>query len=207
MMENVTVNGTPLRVEKIIDGDGRTAYLWKIKLDLEETIEAVYRDEGGGLLLKLHQIDRFETGLSQTEIQKRMRDIALEDKFFNICIKDKKIYRVKFKDDSITFFYLSHAGVQDMLSPQLHIRIFEKEKGCACGLYHSSTYGILLIAAWWSIFWGACAVESLARGNLVMTACYAAIYMSGIWIARKRRMSTCKKAADVLRNQLKVTAE
>lgn len=43
LVENVTVNGNPLRTEQVIDQDGRTVYLWRIRLDLEENIRVVYR--------------------------------------------------------------------------------------------------------------------------------------------------------------------
>lgn len=45
MVENVTVNGSSLRIEQIICQDGRTGYLWRIKPDLEESIRVVYKEK------------------------------------------------------------------------------------------------------------------------------------------------------------------
>lgn len=45
---------------------------------------------GRVLILKLHYIDNIETELSEMEIKKRLKNIAVEDKFFNMNIKGKK---------------------------------------------------------------------------------------------------------------------
>ena len=69
---------------------------------------------GRVLILKLHYIDNIETELSEMEIKKRLKNIAVEDKFFNMNIKGKKIYHLEFKENIISFFYLSSVGVQDI---------------------------------------------------------------------------------------------
>lgn len=45
MVENVTVNGSPLRIERITCQDGRTGYLWRIKTDLDESVRVVYEEK------------------------------------------------------------------------------------------------------------------------------------------------------------------
>lgn len=155
--------------------------------------------------MKLYHTDRFETKLSQTEIKERLRDIALEDRLFNICIKDKKIYQIKFKNNMVSFFYLSHVGVQDLLAPRMHVEVFEEEKGCICDLYHSSTYGIIFTFAWWSAFWGICVFVSLVRNDFFMSVCYIAIYMLGVWTEQRHRIGISKRVASFLKDYLKAT--
>ena len=149
------------------------------------------------LILKLHYIENFETELSEIEIKKRLKNIAIEDKFFNLNIKGKKIYHLEFQDNVISFFYLSSVGVQDMLSPRIYIKILKMDKGCICNLYYSRTWKSLCLFIWWNIFWGLCIWESVQRNNIVHLICYIAAYVLGVWIVERRRISMCKKIVTI----------
>ena len=152
---------------------------------------------GRVLILKLHYIDNIETELSEMEIKKRLKNIAIEDKFFNLNIKGKKIYHLEFQDNVISFFYLSSVGVQDMLSPRIYIKILKKDKGYTCNLYYRRTWMSLCLFIWWNIFWGLCIWESVQRNNIVHLICYIAAYVLGVWIVERRRISMCKKIVTI----------
>lgn len=151
----------------------------------------------GGIRLKLHYIDKLETELSQAEIKEKLQDIALEDRFFNICIKDEKLYRMEFKENSVSFLPLSGKGVQDMLSPRIHIKISEKEQGCICELYRSNTYGIIFMFVWWSAFWGSYAFVSLVKASIIASIFGIMICAFGVWVGRRHCINICKKAVDI----------
>lgn len=152
--------------------------------------------------MKLHYIDRLETKLHKAEIEERLRDIVLEDKFFNIYTKGKKLCRAEFKENIYSFFYLSGNGRHDMLSPRIHMTILEKNESCICDLYYSRTWGFLCSFIWWNIFCGVCLYGSVLKSNIFNLVCCVVVYVLGIWMAQKHRNSICNKVANILKDQL-----
>ena len=152
--------------------------------------------------MKLCYLDKLETKLPQTEIKERLKQIALEDRFFNVCIKGKKLYRMEMKENRVSFLCLCGEGVQDMLSPRIHIKISEKEQGCICDLYRSNTYGSICIFVWWSVFWGSCAFLNLVRSNIIMPIVYIFVYAFGVWIGKRHCINICGKVIDILKDLL-----
>lgn len=157
---------------------------------------------GDVLILKMHYIGKLEAGLSEIEITKRLKDISVEDKFFNIYIKDKKIYHVEFKENVVSFFYLSSVGVQDMLSPQMYIKIYERREGCICDLYYRKTLGFLYLIIWWNFLCGIYIYGSILKGNIFNTVCCIIVYALGIWAAVKHCINICKNVVDFLQDLL-----
>lgn len=148
--------------------------------------------------MKLHDIDTLETNSSEKEIRERLKNIAVEDAFFHINVKRKKIYQLKFQNNMVSFYYLSSIGVQDMLSPRIYIKISQRDDGCTCNLYYSRTWKSLCLFFWWTIFWGLCVCGSVQENNMIQFICYITAYVSGIWIAEKHRINICKKAAAIV---------
>lgn len=153
-------------------------------------------------MLRLYYVDKIETKLSKTEIEERLKDIVLEDHFFNIHVKGKKLSRAEFKENVVSFFYLPSLGKRDMLSPQMYMTILEKREGSACDLYYSRTWGSLCLFIYWTIFNGICVYVNVLRNNIFNFMCYVMVYILGIWIAHKHYNSICKKVINILKAQL-----
>lgn len=153
--------------------------------------------------MKLYYIDRLETKLCKAEIEARLRDIVLEDKFFNIFTKGKKLYHAEFKENIFSFFYLSRYR-RDMLSPRIHMTILEKDEGCICDLYYSKTRGFLYLLIFWSIYVGGFVYDSVLRSNVFWLICYIVVYILVIWIAQEHYHSICKKVVNILKEQLDI---
>lgn len=152
-------------------------------------------------MLKLYYVDKIETKLSKIEIEERLKDIVLEDHFFRICVKGKKLCRAKFKENAVTFYYLSQ-GKPDILSPQMHMTILKRGEGSTCDLYYSRTWESLCLFIWWTLFIGICVYGSALRNNIFNLMCYVMVYALGIWIAHKHYNSICKKVINILKAQL-----
>lgn len=147
-------------------------------------------------MMKLHHIDKIETKLSKIEIEERLKNIVLEDHFFRIYVKGKKLCRAKFKENAVTFYYLSRKP--DMLSPQMHMTILKKGEGSTCDLYYSRTWESLCLFIWWTLFIGICVYGSALRNNIFNLICYVVVYILGIWIAHKHYNSICKKVINTI---------
>ena len=50
-------------------------------------------------MIKLNYIDRIETKLHKVEIEEKLRDIVLEDRFINIYTAGKKLCRLDYKEN------------------------------------------------------------------------------------------------------------
>lgn len=153
-------------------------------------------------MLKLYYLDRLETKLSKAKIEERLKDIILEDKFFNIQTRGKKLWRGKFGENIYSFFYLPERSRGDMLMPRIHMTILEKKEGCICNLYYSRTWGLLCTFIWWSFFWGSVVFVSALRSNFFSLICYMTVYILGIWMAKKHCNSICKKVVHILEVEL-----
>lgn len=151
--------------------------------------------------MKLYHIDKIETKLNKIEIEERLKDIVSEDHFFKICVKDKKLCRAEFKENAVTFYYLSE-GKHDMLSPQIHMTILEKGEGSTCDLYYSRTWGFLCLFIWWTLFIGIGVYESVLGNNIFNFMCYVVVYVLGIWIAHQHYNSICSKVINIVKTQL-----
>lgn len=149
--------------------------------------------------MKMHYIDRLDTKLCKANIEERLKDMILEDKYFNIHTKGKKLCRAKFSEDKYSFFYLSNRGNPDMLSPRIYMTILEKKEGCICNLFYSRTWEFLCLFLWWSFFGCVCIYVSISRSNVFSLICYMAVYILGIWIAKKHYINICKKVVSILR--------
>lgn len=152
-------------------------------------------------MLKLNYIDKIETRLHKVQIEEKLKEIVLEDHFFNIFTAGKKLCHAEFKENLFSFFYLS-IGKHDMLSPRIHMTILEKEGGSICNLYYSKTWGFWCLFIWWNLFWGICLYQGALSGNIFKIMCCATIYIFGFFCARKHRISICKKVVSILINQL-----
>lgn len=150
----------------------------------------------------MHCIESLETKLRKEEIEERLDDIVLKDKFFNINTNGKKLCRADYKENTYSFFYLSRRK-HDMLSPRIHMTILEKERGCICNLFYSRTWEFLCLFIWWSIFMGICICVSALRFNVFYLICYIVVYVLGIWIAQKHCNNICKKVLNILKSELK----
>lgn len=150
-------------------------------------------------MLKLHYIDRIETKLYKAEIEEKLREIVLEDHFFNIFTAGKKLCHAEFKENIYCFFLLS-IGKHDMLSPRIYMTILEKEEGSICNLFYGKTWEFWCLFIWWNMFWGICIIA--LWGNIFKIICCIVIYALGIFTARKHRISSCKKVVNILKNQL-----
>lgn len=152
-------------------------------------------------MLKLYYVDKIETKLSKIEIEKTLKDIVLDDDLFKINVKGKKLCRAEFKENVVTFFYLSK-NKPDMLSPQMHMTILEKREGSVCDLYYSRTWESLYLFIFWTIWVGICVYRSALINNIFNLMCYVMVYALGIWIAHKHYNSICKKVINILKAQL-----
>lgn len=151
--------------------------------------------------MKLHCIEGLETKLCKAEIEKRLEDIVLKEKFFNINTDGKKLCRAEYKENTYSFFYLS-GGRHDMLSPQIHMTILEKERGCICNLSYSRTWEFLCLFIWWSIFIGICICVNVLKFHVFNLICYIVVYVLGIWIAQRHCDHICTKVLNILKSEL-----
>lgn len=152
--------------------------------------------------MKLHYIESLETKLCKTEIEKRLEDIILKEKFFYIHTDGKKLYRAEYKENTYSFFIFLHRK-HDMLSPRIHMTILEKERGCTCNLFYSRTWEFLCAFIWWSFFWGVCICANALSFNIFNLICYIVVYILGIWIAKKHCNNICTKVLNILKSELK----
>lgn len=150
---------------------------------------------------KLHYIDKIETKLHKAEIENKVREIMLEDRFFNIVTAGKKLSRAEFKENTVSFCYLS-VGRRDMLSPRIHMTILDKEDGCICNIFYSKTWEFWCVLIWWNLFLGMCIGISALRGNTVYLLLFTAIYVLGFWGAHQHRMNICNKVVELLKMEL-----
>lgn len=150
---------------------------------------------------KLCYIEQIETKLHKAEIEDKVREIVLEDRFFNVHTAGKKLCRAEYKEDIISFCYLS-IGRHDMLSPRIHMTILEKEEGCICNIFNSKTWEFWCVLIWWHLFLGACIGLSAFRGNMMHLLCYGVIYILGIYGAHQHRMNICNKVVKLLKLEL-----
>lgn len=150
---------------------------------------------------KLYYIDKLETKRSMSEIEEKVRDIVSENQIFHRGVMSQRAHRVEVKENIISFSYLSK-GRHDMLCPRMHMTVLEKEGKCICNLFYSKTWGYLFSFLWWSFFCGICACAGALAGNVIYFICFAAVYILGIWIAKKHCSSLCKKVVTILRSQM-----
>lgn len=151
--------------------------------------------------LKLYYIDKVETNLCKAEIEERLREIILEDKFFNIFVGDKKLHSAKLGENIDSFSFISNRKV-DMLSPRIHMTVLEKEEGCICNLYYSRTWEIWSMFIVWSFLIGAGIYGYASESNVFGLICVIAAYFLGIWAAKKHVLSICKKVLNILESAL-----
>lgn len=152
-------------------------------------------------MVKLKYIDTIETKLHKSEIEGKVREITLENHFFNIFAAGKSLCRAEFKENIFSFYHLS-IGKHDMLSPHIHMAILEKKEGSVCNLYYSKTWEVWCLFIGWTLIWGMCIGESAWQGNVIHLICYMAVYVCGFFGARMHRTSICKKVVKILENQL-----
>ena len=150
---------------------------------------------------KLYYIDKLETKLSKAEIEEKVRDIVAENRIFDFGVMSKKAHRVEVKENIISFTYLSK-GRHDMLCPQIHMIVLEKEGRCICDLFYSRTWGYLFSLGWWTFFCGICVCAGALAGNILYFTCSAAVYVLGIWVARTHCRSLCKKVVTILKAKM-----
>lgn len=155
-------------------------------------------------MLKLNYIDRIETKLHKAEIEEKVREIVLEDHFFNIYTAGKKLCHAEFKENIYSFFLLS-IGKHDMLSPRIYMTILEKEEGSICDLFYGKTWEFWCLFICWNLFWGMCI--TVLWGNIFKIICCIVIYAIGIFIARKHRISICEKVVKILENQFRIIGD
>ncbi|MCM1117946.1 MAG: hypothetical protein NC543_01085 [bacterium] len=150
---------------------------------------------------KQYYIEKINTNLQKAEIEEKVRDIVLEDQFFNIFTAGKKLCRAEYNENTISFCYLS-IGRHDMLSPRIHMKVLEKGEGCSCNVFYSKTWGVWCVLIWWHLFLGMCIGISAFRGNMIHLLCYVVIYILGIYGAHQHRMNICNKVVKLLELQL-----
>lgn len=153
-------------------------------------------------MIKLNYIDRIETKLHKVEIEEKLRDIVLEDRFINIYTAGKKLCRLDYKENIYSFFLLS-IGKHDMLSPRIYMTVFEKNEGSICNLFYSKTWEFWCLFIWWNMFWGICII--VLRVSKLKLICCIVIYALGVLFARKHCISICMKVVNILKYQLKTS--
>ena len=144
----------------------------------------------------MYFIDEFETELSKREIIEKLRDITEPDKFWHVHVDGKFFCRAKFEDNGFTLFYLKK-GRSDMLLPKIHGKITESEEGCKLTLFYSGTWEWIILFIIWTLL---CFISGTA--NVYYMSGSFAVYIIGIWIARKHCKDICKKVVDIMRQQL-----
>lgn len=148
------------------------------------------------MILKLYFIDRLETELSKSKIEEKLTEITAEDKFWNVNVKGKYLCHIKFDNNYFSFFYLK-IGRHDMLSPKIHGKILEGEKGCIIELFYSRTWEFAILLILWTFFsW----ID--VKLNIINIVCHCLFYILGIWIAKMHCTNICKKVVDILKREL-----
>lgn len=148
------------------------------------------------MILKLYFIDRLETKLSKSKIEEKLTEITAQDKLWGVNVKGKTLCRTKFDNNNFSFFYLS-IGKHDMLSPKIHGKIVDDEKGCIIELYFSRTWEFTILFIFWSFFsW------ITVKMNIINIIWHFLFYILGIWIAKKHCINICKKVVNILKKEL-----
>lgn len=144
----------------------------------------------------MYFIDEFETELSKREIIEKLKNITESDKFWHVHVDGKFFCRAKFEDNGFTLFYLKK-GRSDMLLPKIHGKITESEEICKLTLSYSGTWEWIVLFTIWTVI---CWIPVTA--NVYYMIGSFAVYIIGIWIAKKHCMDICKKVVDIMRQQL-----
>ena len=84
-----------------------------------------------------------------------------------------------------------------MLLPKIHGKITESEEGCKLTLFYSGTWEWTIMFIIWTLL---CWIPVTA--NVYYMIGSFAVYIIGIWIARKHCKDICKKVVDIMRQQL-----
>ena len=146
--------------------------------------------------MKLYFIDRLKTKLSKTKIEEKLTEITAQDKLLGVNVKGKTLCRTKFDDNNFSFFYLS-IGKHDMLSPKIHGKIEDDEKGCSIELFYSRTWEFTILFIFWSFFsW------ITVKMNVINIILHFLFYILCIWIAKKHCINICKMVVDILKKEL-----
>ncbi len=147
--------------------------------------------------MKLYFIDRLETKLSKEEIEEKLKEITVQDKWWRINVKGKSLCHTNFENNNFSFFYLSKTGKHDMLSPKIHGKIVEGEEGSVIELFFSGTWEFVIVFIYWSFFsW------ITVKMNIINISCHFLFYMLGIWIAKKHCINICDKVVHILKQEL-----
>lgn len=146
--------------------------------------------------MKKHSIETIETQLSKMDVIGQIKEITLEERFWNINVNGKYLCHGNFEGNSISFNLLQ-IGKISWLSPRITVQISEKEQGCTVQLFSQKTWKGICMLITWICFWMITTQINLLSITLHLMICFLGIY-SGV-IHEKELQN---RAVDILKKEV-----